>query len=443
MKKIANWSNYPKISAKEIKFEYQPDLLVHLANNGPLIARGMGRCYGDASLNDKVVSTLRYNKILEFDKTSGIICSQAGITLENILDVIVPKGWFLPVTPGTKYITLGGAVASDVHGKNHHKDGSFSNFILEMSVMLAGGEVVSCSPTSNKELFETTCGGMGLTGIILNVKFKLVPIKSVFIAQRTIKAKNLDHIFELFEAHKNYTYSVAWIDCLKGGRQLGRSILMLGEHAEPGELTSRENYKTLTIPKKPKISIPFHFPGFILNQHSIKAFNVAYYHKQLSNEQKNIIDYDTFFYPLDSILHWNRMYGKNGFLQYQFVLPLENSKEGLRTILGRIRQSNMGSFLAVLKLFGKQESLISFPMEGYTLALDFPIRNGLFRFLKELDRLVLGMGGRIYLSKDARMEKETFWKGYPNANLFLEKIKKYNPGFKFQSLQSKRLNITQ
>lgn len=440
-KEIANWSNYPRIKAEEITFDYAPDLKNKLTSPGYFIPRGMGRCYGDASLCENVVSTLQYGHILGFDHKQGIMHCQAGITLAAILDVIVPKGWFLPVTPGTKYITLGGAVASDVHGKNHHKEGSFSAFILDMDILLAGGEVVNCSPGSNADLFEATCGGMGLTGIILQVRFSLKPIESAYIKQTVVRAKNLDHILSVFEEYKEMTYSMAWIDCLKKGKQFGRSIMFAGEHARPDELSRSQSRSPLQLPGKKKLTVPFNAPSFILNPWSIKAFNYLYYHKNTSKDAE-ITDYDTFFYPLDAILHWNRMYGKEGFLQYQFVLPMETSKQGLIKILERISKANLGSFLAVLKQFGKQESLISFPMEGLTLALDFPVKKGLFTFLDELDKIVLDLGGRIYLSKDARMEQEMFWKGYPNAAIFLERVKKYNPDYRFQSLQSRRLNIT-
>lgn len=440
-KEIANWSNYPRIKAEEITFDYAPDLKEQLAGTNNYIARGMGRCYGDASLCENVVSTLHYDHILAFNPQDGVISCQAGTTLKDLLSVIVPKGWFLPVTPGTKFITVGGAVASDVHGKNHHKEGSFSNFIREMEVLLPSGATLTCSPIHNSDLFEATCGGMGLTGLILSVTFSLKPIETAYISQSVVRAKNLDHILSIFEEYKSATYSMAWIDCLKKGSQFGRSIMFAGEHSQLNELNKAKSADPLQLPNKKKLTMPFNAPSFVLNPYSIKAFNYLYYHKN-SSKEAGITDYDTFFYPLDSILHWNRMYGKEGFLQYQFVLPLETSKKGLIKILERISQANLGSFLAVLKQFGKQDSLISFPMEGLTLALDFPIKKGLFEFLTELDKIVLDFGGRIYLSKDARMGQEMFWKGYPNASLFLDRVKKYNPAFKFQSLQSRRLNIT-
>lgn len=441
-KSIANWGNYPVMETDEKSFSFAEQLSFTLQNNNEIIARGNGRCYGDASLAKNTVSTLKYDKILSFDTEQGILECQSGLTLDKILEVIVPQGWFLPVTPGTKFITIGGAIASDVHGKNHHVDGAFSQHVLEMDVLLANGETVTCSPTQHSDLFWATCGGMGLTGIITKAKFDLKKIETAYIKQKQVKAKNLEEIIRLFEEYKQYTYSVAWIDCLKKGNSFGRSILILGEHAKVGDLDEKKKKNPLQLPKKKQITFPFTLPSFALNRFTVKAFNFLYYGKNLKKEINNVVSYEPFFYPLDAILHWNRGYGKKGFVQYQFVLPLE-SKQGLIEILKRISDQGLGSFLAVLKVFGKQDDLISFPREGYTLALDFPVRKGLFEFLDELDKIVLSYGGRLYLSKDARMKPEIFWNSYSNAQKFAEIVKKYNPGFKINSAQALRLKITQ
>ncbi|HWJ27680.1 MAG TPA: hypothetical protein VNS32_14130, partial [Flavisolibacter sp.] len=302
-------------------------------------------------------------------------------------------------------------------------------------------ETITCSPYINNDLFWATCGGMGLTGIITRARFDLKKIESSYIKQKQIKAKNLEEVIRLFEEYKQYTYSVAWIDCLKKGKHFGRSILMLGEHAAINDLDEKKKIAPLKLPNKKQITFPFTLPSFVLNQLTVKAFNFLFYSKNRKREINNIVSYEPFFYPLDAILHWNRGYGKKGFVQYQFVLPLE-SKQGLIEILKRISDKGMGSFLAVLKVFGKQDDLISFPKEGYTLALDFPVRNGLFEFLDELDKVVLAYGGRLYLSKDARMKSEIFWNGYSNAQQFSELVKKFNPDFKINSVQADRLHIT-
>lgn len=440
-KQIANWGNYPVVESNEEYFSFPEQLQELLSRDASFIPRGNGRCYGDASLAQTTISTLKFDKILSFDKSTGVFECQSGLTLDQILEVIVPAGWFLPVTPGTKFITVGGAVASDVHGKNHHIDGSFSNHILEMEIVLASKESLVCSPQIHPDLFEATCGGMGLTGIISRVKFQLKKIATSFIRQKQVKASNLEELIRLFDEYNHYTYSVAWIDCLKKGKDFGRSILMLGEHASPEDLDEKQKQHPLQLPKKKQINFPFNLPSWVLNSFTVKAFNFLFYQKNLKREINNVIGYEPFFYPLDAILHWNRGYGKNGFVQYQFVLPLE-AKKGLIEILNAISDKGLGSFLAVLKVFGKQESIISFPREGYTLALDFPVKSGLLEFLDELDQIVLRYGGRLYMSKDARMKPEILRQGYPELDRFKEIVRRYNPDGKIHSIQSDRLFLT-
>lgn len=438
---IANWGNYPKMDSDVKSFSFDEQLGQLISSTDHFIPRGNGRCYGDASLAGNTISTLNYNRILSFDTENGIFECQSGLTLDKILEVIVPKGWFLPVTPGTKFITVGGAVGSDVHGKNHHVDGSFSNHIMDMDVMIADGRTLTCSLIENTDLFEATCGGMGLTGMITRIKFGLKKIETSYVKQKQLKAKNLEELLRLFEEYKDYTYSMAWIDCLTKGEEFGRGILIIGEHAKLNELTDGQRRKPLVYAGKPKITFPFNLPSWILNTLTVKIFNFLYYGKNFKKEINNVVPYEPFFYPLDAILHWNRGYGKRGFVQYQFVLPL-SAKQGLIDILRRISDAGLGSFLAVLKVFGRQESLISFPEEGYTLALDFPVRKGLFSFLDELDQIVLQYGGRLYMSKDARMKPEVLAQGYPNLEKFRRIVKKYNPSDKLSSLQSDRLLLT-
>ncbi|SEW46677.1 FAD/FMN-containing dehydrogenase [Chitinophaga sp. YR573] len=441
-KRLANWGNYPALSCDETTFSQEEQIQDFISSHSSIIARGNGRCYGDASLATFSVSTLKYDKVLAFDTVNGIFECQSGITLDQILEIIVPEGWFLPVTPGTKFITVGGAVASDVHGKNHHVDGSFSSHIISMDVITGNKDTITCSALVEPDLFWATCGGMGLTGIITRVKFYLKKVETAYIKQKQIKARNLEDLIRLFEEYNDYTYSMAWIDCLKKGDAFGRSILIVGEHATADQLSESQRKAILKVPGKGKLRVPFNLPSFILNTFTVKAFNWLYYNKNTKREINNVVPYEPFFYPLDAILHWNRGYGKAGFVQYQFVLPLEK-KDGLVAILQRISDKGWGSFLAVLKVFGKQESLISFPMEGYTLALDFPVRKGLFAFLDELDTLVLQYGGRLYLSKDARMKQEVFWSSYPNAQKFAAIVKTYNGDQLFRSVQSDRLLLTE
>lgn len=439
-RKISNWGRFPVVTGDLYCISDTDQLGKLVRDCESLIARGKGRCYGDSSLNARMLSMPSYDKITAFDEKTGELTCQAGTTLEEILDIFVPRSWFLPVTPGTKFITVGGAIAADVHGKNHHLQGSFCQHISSMEIMLANGEVTRCSPNENKQLFETTCGGMGLTGVILSATFKLRPIASAYIREETILARNLDEIMALFDESGEWTYSVAWIDCLAKGMDLGRSVMMRGEHASVGELGSRQAANPFAIKKGLSLKVPFDLPSCTLNNLSVSLFNFLIYHKY--KNATFISDYDSFFYPLDSISHWNRIYGRKGFTQYQCVLPKSVSYKGMQKILTRIGESGMGSFLAVLKLFGTQDNFISFPMEGYTLALDFPVNKRLFPLLDELDEIVLSLGGRLYLAKDARMAASMFKNSYPNAKAFIQRIAEYDSKNKFRSLQSDRLEIT-
>lgn len=428
---LQSWGNYPQVKNEVIKFQSEKELAQELTNTNELIAYGNGRSYGDSALNDTVVHTKPYDYFLDFDETKGLLHVQAGVLLSEILEGVVKRGWFLKVTPGTKLITVGGAIASDIHGKNHHIEGCFSECVEEFNIMLADGEVKKV--TKGEELFLATCGGMGLTGIILDAKISLKKINSQYINQTTIKTKNLKETFDAFEEYKTHPYSVAWIDCLAKDDNIGKSLLMVGDFADDGDL----RYKP-----KAKLNIPFNFPSFALNTWSVKAFNWLYYWKAQDGVSKQRVHFDSFFYPLDSIRNWNRIYGKNGFTQYQFILPKESSFNGLERILDKISQSGKGSFLAVLKLYGKEnENYLSFPIEGYSLALDFKIEDGLFELLDELDEIVVECRGRIYLTKDVRVSKDTFEYGYPKIEKFREFRQKSNMSEKFNSLQNKRLGL--
>ena len=341
----------------------------------------------------------------------------------------MPQGYFLYVTPGTKFISVGGAIASDVHGKNHHAEGCFSEYVEAFSLLNENSEVITCSRTENTDKFWATIGGMGLTGIILSAKFKLKNIETAYIRQESIKAQNLDEIFKLFEESESWTYNVAWIDCLQTGKNIGRSILMRGEHAFKHELPKKLQQNPLRLKQKFIPKVPFYFPDFMLNKWSVRLFNYLYFNKQKRKEIKNFVDYETFFYPLDVVNDWNKIYGKKGFIQYQMVIPKAQGKEGMRKILDTIAKSGNGSFLAVLKLFGKENPLAynAFPLEGYTLALDFKVNSKLTKLVADLDEIVEEFGGRIYLTKDS-MSKSSLTNYLQNVQ---------NP--KFVSMQHKRI----
>ena len=426
---VTNWGNFPVVE-KEMKSEdSSAKIQKYIRDNHDIIARGNGRCYGDAALSENIFSTKRLNKFISFDRLNGIIECESGVLLSDVLEVIVPQGYFLFVTPGTKFITVGGAIASDVHGKNHHAEGCFSEYVIEFSLMNEKGEILTCSKTENADKFWSTIGGMGLTGIILSAKFKLKNIESSYIRQESIKAENLDEIFKLFDESESWTYNVAWIDCLQKDKNLGRSIMMRGEHAFKHELPKKLQDNPLLVKKNTSPSIPFYFPNFVLNNLTVKLFNFLYYSKQTKKEVKNFVHYESFFYPLDIVNDWNRIYGKSGFIQYQMVIPKEKGKEGMKRILETIAKSGNGSFLAVLKLFGKDnpEAYNSFPMEGYTLALDFKVNKKLKKLVAQLDDIVEEFGGRIYLTKDS-MSKSS-------VTNYLQNVQ--NP--KFISMQQKRI----
>jgi FAD/FMN-containing dehydrogenase len=427
------WGNFPKIHATGHRFGDRNSLRELLSRKTEYIARGNGRSYGDSSLNENLICIRPYDCFLSFDSKKGTISVQAGVLLGEILEVIVPEGWFLPVTPGTKYVTVGGAIASDVHGKNHHLENSFCRYVAEFTMMLPSGDVVHCSRSDNEELFRATCGGMGLTGIILTAEINLKSISSSLIEQTSIKTRNLEETLSAFDTYQDRTYSVAWIDCLARGKALGRGILSVGEHSESGQLC----YKN-----RDRISLPLNFPSFTLNTAAVKSFNTLYYSLGKSGGSRRQVTIEEFFYPLDAIRHWNRIYGKAGFMQYQFVLPLESSLDGLRDVLTVVSGSGQGSPLAVLKLLGESNNnWLSFPMHGYTLALDFRIQRNLSKLLSEMDEIVIKHGGRFYLAKDARVSRKIFEAGYDYVDRFRSLRKQYGMNKKFNSLQSQRVEL--
>ncbi len=428
-----SWGNYPHIKSKIFRFDKPERLKRIIAENTDLIPFGNGRSYGDSALSKNIIETRKMNYFLAFDEDKGEIRVQAGVLLSEILELVVPKGWFLKVTPGTKLITVGGAIAADVHGKNHHVAGCFSESVISFSLMMGDGKVKICTKNQNKELFRATCGGMGLTGVITEATLSLTPIKSKTIHQTTIKTQNLKETFEAFETYRDTPYSVAWIDCLAKGDALGRCLLMVGDFSNDGDLSYSNKWR---------LNIPFSFPSFTLNYASIKLLNFGYFQKTIGRITQQKVSIDTFFYPLDFVDNWNRVYGKNGFTQYQCILPKEASYEGYERILAKIADAGKGSFLAILKLCGAEnENYLSFPMEGYSLALDFKIEDDLFALLDSLDEIVAEYGGRVYLAKDVRVSRDNFEKGYPKVTLFRALRKKYNLTQGFSSLQSKRVGI--
>ncbi len=416
MSQTLSWGNYPYSpqNSKSIFWPEEASLSIkNIYKDGlkTTLAYGKGRSYGDSCLadSDHILNMSDMDRLLSFNQNTGIISAQSGLTIDRLISIVLPRGWFMPVTPGTKYVTLGGAVANDIHGKNHHMVGTFGRYIKKIILYRSHEGVIECSPNHNAALFRATIGGLGLTGIILSVEFHLKKIASNVINQRVEKFASLDEYFELSQIHdpKN-EYAVAWVDCIAKNKNFGRGHYMTGKHSKEGPLDVIEDRK---------LNVPFDLPFSLVNASSLRIFNEIYFHKQLKKFIHSSIDYNKFFYPLDAIGHWNRIYGRNGFQQYQCVIPKKDQKIILKNVMKEISKTNTGSFLAVLKSFGKLKSpgLISFPIEGITLALDFPQKYIEDRKLFDrLDSLVHEVGGRLYPAKDAHMSKQHFMRAYPD-----------------------------
>lgn len=435
---LSGWGRYPVETCESVRPERYQDLQ---ADAEQQIARGQGRSYGDAALGKRVILTERVNRLREFNVKTGVLRAEAGVTLAEILAVIVPQGWFLPVTPGTQFASLGGCVAADVHGKNHHHDGAFSQYVIAIELILADHSRVICSAVHNPALYWATIGGMGLTGIIGEVSLQLIPVSTAYMQVRHHASKNLAETFTLFNtASLDDKYSVAWIDCLASGIHLGRSVLMSGHHAEQADFPVELPLNTRS---KAARAMPFDLPALALNPYTVKLFNALYYRQQGRKTAPFLAHYTEYFYPLDGIAHWNRLYGKRGFVQYQCVIPDSDAFRAVTVLLKTLSRSLRPSFLAVLKRLGTQnQGLLSFPMAGYTLALDIPLRDsGVFALLKRLDEIVLHFGGRVYLAKDAALTPQTFRSMYPRYAEWLEIKQGIDPALKFQSSLSRRLGM--
>lgn len=419
MKQPQSWGRYPTVKSARVEEVFWRSELPDLAQlEQSVLPFGYGRSYGDSCLNEGGVSldVSHLRRFISFDEEEGILCCEAGVSLAEILEVIVPRGWFIPVSPGTKFVSVGGAIANDVHGKNHHKAGTFGCHVLRFKLLRSNGERLVCSPEENTELFQATIGGLGLTGVILWAEIRLKPIVNPYIDMERIQFSSLSEFMQISaETDKKYEYSMSWVDILIGGDALCRGIFMCGNNDQ-----SRKRPKQLTSKKLP-LAVPFDFPSFVLNTFTVKSFNELLFHMQLSKRTHKVVPYEPFFYPLDFIHNWNRMYGKRGFLQYQFVVPFEDGFGAMRDILGRIRRSGEGSFLTVLKTFGAIQSpgMLSFPRPGITLALDFAFGGQkTLRLLDDLDKIVRKSGGAVYPAKDARMSAENFQAFFPRWKEF-------------------------
>ena len=375
-----------------------------------LLPHGLGRSYGDSCLNDNgaLVHTRLLDHAIAFDGSTGLLRCEAGVSLAQILDICVPLGWFLPVTPGTKFVTVGGAIANDVHGKNHYRDGTFGRHVIAFELLRSDGSRLLCSPEVNTGFYKATIGGLGLTGLVTWAEIQLLPVENAFVDDDSFQCKTLDHCLQLFDqSRESHQYRVAWIDCLAQGASTGRGIFSRANHCNNLGLPVMHQAKS-------KLSVPFTFPPRVLNKYTVSAFNALYFRKMGKPQKSSRAYYDTFFYPLDNVHHWNRIYGSRGFIQYQCVLTKE-PRAALLALLEHIARSGQASFLSVLKEFGELASpgLLSFPRKGFTLALDFPnLGRSTLDLLNNLDAIVREAEGAIYPAKDARMSPDMFRSGY-------------------------------
>lgn len=411
---LYSWGRFPNAPQQAHGCGWRDELAANaaalVASQGQTLPFGNGRSYGDSCLaaNDQVLHMRSLDRVIEADWQQGTLCVEAGITLAEILALAIPRGWFLPVTPGTQFATVGGAIANDVHGKNHHVRGTFGRHVREFGLLRHGEEALTCSLDSHRQLFAATIGGLGLTGIIAWARLNLLPIRSSQLDTTVVRFDNLAAFFTLSaELDHQHEYSVAWIDCLAKGRDTGRGVFIVGDHAR---------YGSLEVGNRKKLSVPMTPPVSLINNVSLRAFNSAYWRLHPSQRTQRRSAYEPFFYPLDRLLHWNRIYGRKGFQQYQCVIPDSQAQPALRELLGAIAEAGEGSFLAVLKRCGDIASpgLLSFPMPGASLALDFPHSEKLARTLfPRLDAIVREAGGRLYPAKDAHMSGSDFRQAYP------------------------------
>lgn len=379
---------------------------------GPALPLGNARSYGDSCLNDggTLFATRGLDHFIAFDPVTGVLACEGGVLFSEILDLVVPQGWFLPVTPGTRFVTVGGAIANDVHGKNHHRAGTMGHHVLSFELLRTDGSRLSCSPVANVDMFDATIGGLGLTGVIVAAEIQLRRVQGPWMSVENHRFGSLAEFFQLSaESDRDYEYTVAWIDCVAKGAALGRGIFTRGNHAPASpDRRPTASARRLSMPLTPPVSL--------VNGLSLRVFNELYYRRQRAPLVHATTHYEPFFYPLDSMGHWNRMYGPHGFLQYQCVIPPEHAQDAVRELVQAISASGSGSFLAVLKQFGDRPSrgLLSFPRPGATLALDFPnAGETTFRLLDRLDAITSSAGGAVYPAKDARMSPEHFRQYFP------------------------------
>lgn len=417
---VESWGRFPTVEAADVQLpQWTSDLASQLQLDS-VLAHGCGRSYGDVCLNEggRIVITRHLDRFLAFDPLTGVLRAESGVTLEDVLHLVVPHGWFLPVTPGTRYVSLGGAVANDIHGKNHHVAGTFGCHVRALELMRSDGNRILCSLKDHREFFAATIGGLGLTGIISWVEIQLTRISSVFIHEVQERVNNFDDLIDAtIAAEQQSEYVVSWFDVTVGGSHSGRGLVLRGDFVNEVDGSLQQH----SLPK-PRFSIPIEAPSWLLSRPTIRMFNEVWYRRSLHRIVRKRRHYIPFFYPLDTIARWNLLYGRRGMLQYQCVVPFDGGREALREVIGILNKNGVSSFLAVVKTFGEVRSpgMLSFPRPGLTLTLDMPnIGAQLLTALDRCDRVVREVGGRLYPAKDARMSSEMFLQTYPEAHDFV------------------------
>jgi decaprenylphospho-beta-D-ribofuranose 2-oxidase len=434
---LAGWGGVRRarsFAARPERMSELPLLLNETFSRGLSIYAG-GRAYGDSALNAGGHSclTTRLDRILDFDPESGIVVVEPGVTFQRLMDVFLPRGWLVPVTPGTSFVTIGGAVAHDVHGKNHEREGTFGQHVVELDLMTGDGRRHTIRPDSSSEWFRATCGGCGLTGLITRVAFHMLRVSSAYVRVTERRLDNLDAFLAAFEDAKYASYSVGWLDALASGASLGRGILETADPAADAPLAMEE---------KRAREVPFDFPKAVINPLSVKVFNHFYWHRVPKWGRERLRHYRDFLYPLDAIHHWNRIYGRRGFHQFQCVVPYKDGALALRRLLELISARRTATFLTVLKRMGPgRAGYLSFPMEGYTLAADFPNQPGIETLYELLVKTTLDHGGRVYLAKDALLAPDAFATMYPELPAFRKVLAEMAPDARFDSDMARRLQI--